>query len=501
MDEVILCADAESLMRPAMIGLDGCRLDAVPWLRTFSTGEETRAHARGSQGGEVWVVSADDMEAINVAAALKRDDPLRTVCLVAADATGSVSSRAHAAHVDQMLTIAGFVQRFRMEHQRRQAQNNSAASTVPGTYGVPQSGCAMTASGACAVNPDMTVKMPPVGAKASVSSTSAMAPTSASAAMPPAPVAPAPVPAHAPGLAMTPLQMANGKSAFLLPVVSGSGGAGKTTVALFLAILAQAEGYRTLLVDGDLQFGDMRSLLSIQKPVTMAEVLQVSDPRTLLQGTDELPAFIAAPRKLEEAEVYAREMPRMLDALAPHFDLIIVNTGSSWTEYHAPLLERASRTLFLIDQRASSVRAAQHAIDVCMRSGIATSSFFFALNRCTRSALFTSIDVSCALNGAHVVELKDGGRDVEELCGAGLALDLLSEKNDFRESLEELMEAVLPPKGEQARKTSRSRVRGRAKESMVRGERRGQRRGKHGKRERHAIVDVAATDASLSATR
>lgn len=492
MEEVILCADTESLMRPAMIGLDGCRLDAVPWLKVFSTGEEARAYSRGAQGGEAWVVSADDMEAINIAAALKHDDPLRNVCLVVADATGSVSSRAHAAHVDRMLTLSGFVQRFHAEHQRRQAQGGSAVP-VPGSsasFGIGAGG-----SSGAAQSADMTVRMPSVAAAASM-------PSATSEATALAVQTPGCAPSQTPSAATPPpAQAASGKSAFLLPVVSGNGGAGKTTAALCFALRAQAEGYRTLLIDGDLQFGDMHSLLGIQKPVTMAEVLQSPDPRSILHATDALPAFIAAPRKLEEAELYAREMPRMLDALAPFFDLIVVDTGNSWTEYHAPLLERANRTLFLIDQRASSVRAAQHAIDVCMRSGIATSSFFFALNRCARNALFTSIDVSCALNGAHVVELREGGREVEEVCGAGLASDLLGEKNDFRESLEDAMEAILPQKGDRAPRTSRSRVRGRAREGAVHGERRGLRRGKHGKRDRHVLADSAASDASLVAKR
>lgn len=493
MEEVILCADTESLMRPAMIGLDGCRLDAVPWLKVFSTGEEARAYSRGAQGGEAWVVSADDMEAINIAAALKHDDPLRNVCLVVADATGSVSSRAHAAHVDRMLTLSGFVQLFHAEHQRRQAQGGSAFCAAGDNVGFD---LGMKGSIDPAQSADMTVKMPSVAAAAaSVCPASlggaTLAAQSSDGISSQAPLAVAPSSAQA----------MSGKSAFLLPVVSGSGGAGKTTAALCFALRAQAEGYRTLLIDGDLQFGDMHSLLGIQKPVTMAEVLQSPDPRSILHATDALPAFIAAPRKLEEAELYAREMPRMLDALAPFFDLIVVDTGNSWTEYHAPLLERANRTLFLIDQRASSVRAAQHAIDVCMRSGIATSSFFFALNRCARNALFTSIDVSCALNGAHVVELREGGREVEEVCGAGLASDLLGEKNDFRESLEDAMEAILPQKGDRAPRTSRSRVRGRAREGAVHGERRGLRRGKHGKRDRHVLADSAASDASLVAKR
>lgn len=502
MDEVILCADTESLMHPEMIGLDGCRLDAVPWLKVFSTGAETRAHARKGQGGEVWVASADDMEAINIAAALKHDDPLRTVCLVAADATGSVSSRAHAAHVDQMLTLAGFVHRFHAEHQRQQAQNNSAAPLVARSAalgamppGSPGAGHAPFPTDSAA-----TMRIPPAGAArtapASVAQPSLVQTAHAGAGIAPPPTLAAPSASALPIAART-----NTKNAFLLPVVSGSGGAGKTTVALYLSLLAQPEGYRTLLVDGDLQFGEMSSLLDIPKAPTMAEVLHAADPLALLRGTDSLPAFIAAPRKLEEAELYARELPRMLDALAPHFDMIVVNTGNSWTEYHAPLLERASCTLFLIDQRVSSVRAAQHALDVCMRGGIATSSFLFALNRCARNAFFTSIDVSCALNGAHVVELKDGGTDVEELCGAGLALDLLSEKNDFCESVEELLSVILPSKGERAQRMPRSRVRGRAKEAKGRGERRSIRRGKHGKRESPAMMEARNLNAPSSAIR
>lgn len=510
MDEVILCADTESLMHPEMIGLDGCRLDAVPWLKVFSSGEETRAHARKGQGGEVWVASADDMEAINVAAALKHDDPLRTVCLVAADATGSVSSRAHAARVDQMFTLAGFVHRFYAEHQRQQAQNNSAASGAVKESSSRANDMASVAMGHAPLpyENDMTMKLPQVSvsqpsiASAVPSALASAHPAHAATASIVPPTAPLAVPSAIPVSTASAIgPRAGAKNAFLLPVVSGSGGAGKTTVSLYLSLLARSEGYRTLLVDGDLQFGELCSLLNLTKAPTMAEVLQSSNPLALLCGTDTLPAVIAAPRKLEEAELYAREMPQMLDALAPHFDVIIVNTGNSWTEYHAPLLERASCTLFLIDQRVSSVRAAQHALDVCMRSGIATSSFLFALNRCVRNAFFTSMDVSCALNGAHVVELKDGGDDVEELCGAGLGLDLLHEKNDFCESVEELLSLILPSKGQQMGRMTRSRARGRAKDGRMRGERRSTRRGKHGKRESAMALEATNLNASPSAMR
>ncbi len=60
---------------------------------------------------------------------------------------------------------------------------------------------------------------------------------------------------------------------FLLPVVSGSGGAGKSAVALLAAHAAQGLGLRTLLLDFDLQFGDMAQLMGVKKPLRIDEVL------------------------------------------------------------------------------------------------------------------------------------------------------------------------------------------------------------------------------------
>ncbi|MFR8831758.1 MAG: chromosome partitioning protein ParA, partial [Eggerthella lenta] len=120
------------------------------------------------------------------------------------------------------------------------------------------------------------------------------------------------------------------------------------------------------------------------------------------------------------------------------------NTGAAWAEQHALLLERSSKALFLIDQRPSSLRACQHALDLCARCGIATGPFLYAVNRCSKNALFTSIDVSCSLRGAHVFELKDGGGEVEELLGAGLPFDLLASRNDLCASLERVLSGVLP---------------------------------------------------------
>ena len=234
------------------------------------------------------------------------------------------------------------------------------------------------------------------------------------------------------------------RAGFLLPVVSGSGGAGKSTVAVVAALLAQRMGNNTLLLDFDLQFGDAPALMGARQSLAIDELLAAPARIEQLRSEGASPALLAAPRHLEDSEAVVERAPALLDQLLARFDVVVANTGAAWAEQHALLLERSSKALFLVDQRPSSLRACQHALDLCGRCGIATGPFLYAVNRCSKNALFTSIDVSCALRGAHVFELKDGGSEVEELLGAGLPFDLIEARNDLCASLERLLQGVLP---------------------------------------------------------
>ena len=231
---------------------------------------------------------------------------------------------------------------------------------------------------------------------------------------------------------------------FLLPVVSGSGGAGKSAVALLAAHAAQGLGLRTLLLDFDLQFGDMAQLMGVKKPLRIDEVLARPERLAQLACEGKVPALLAAPEHVDAAETVVAQAPALLDAVRERFDVIVANTGGAWAEQHAVLLERSSKALFLVDQRATSVHAAQRALDLCARCGIAVNPFLFTLNGCGKGAPLSSMDVSCALKGAHVHELPDGGADVEELLAAGLVGDLVDSRNDLFEGIEELMTEILP---------------------------------------------------------
>jgi hypothetical protein len=66
------------------------------------------------------------------------------------------------------------------------------------------------------------------------------------------------------------------------------------------------------------------------------------------------------------------------------------------------------------------------------------------VNRWSKQALFSGIDVSAALGTAHTVELSDGGKAVQEYLGSGQPLDVADAHNPLYLSLAKLALELFP---------------------------------------------------------
>lgn len=406
-NRIALCASEELQRNPELIGLDGELLDSQQWLLPYTCGTEARESlALRDDVTETWVFPCPDIDAINLAASLKADHPDMSVRLVTNETSGSLASRAHAASIDEVVDWRLFPKRYAEAKRAFSSEaDNAPASPAPARG---ESAAAAPAETKQAAPPTRAVLVAP--------------PPSGNAAA-------------TPGVS---------GQCFIMPVVSGSGGAGKSTVSTLGAHIAALMGYKTLLLDYDLQFGDADVLSSAESPLAIDEA--IAQPalleREIAKGAS--PMVLAAPARLEMSEAVVHELPQLLARLSQSFEVIVCNTGAAWAEQHAALLERSSTSLFLIDQRASSVRACKHALELCARCGIATSPFRFAINRCAKGAPLTSIDVSCALDGAPVIELKDGGMAVEEYLASGGADELIASGNELCASLRDAMAELLP---------------------------------------------------------
>lgn len=411
--QVALCVDELTLQRPGLMGLEGENLEAQSWLSVFTTGEEARRAVNGEEApAEAWVHSSEDVDPINLAATLKADRPAMPVKLVVGEGSGSLYSRAGSASIDEVLDADGFARCY-------YEAKIEAGTSREGTGAGPASALALQGGAGALLEADWELELEHPKLESALPLTVAEG---------------SPKLAHA----------ANRSRGFIMPVLSGSGGAGKSSVAVLSALIARDMGYKTLLLDYDLQFGDVALMTGMEAPLTIDRA--IADPAKLAaeEARDPMLTVLAAPERLEQSEEIVALMPRFLDEVVGCYDAVITNTGAAWAEQHAALLERSYVSLFLIDQRASSIRACKHALELCARCGIATGPLEFALNRCGKGAPLTSADVSGALKGAAVYELRDGGRDVEDYLGSGAAADLLASGNEFCESLKQVIGKLLP---------------------------------------------------------
>lgn len=359
---MVLCARTE------------CRLPQLTGSRHCRSGEECRNLLRNVDVSTSVLIADDliDVDAINLAAALRRDAPRRAIFLLVDHPSGSLRSRAQSAGV------TGIIEPSQLEHILSGPDDEQ--------------------SGVQSRRPDIS---PSIEREQT---------------------------AHA-----------------VLGVASGRGGVGKSVVALLAALLAQRKGLRVVLLDLDLQFGDLsylagKEITSQDRSACLSDaVWQEASPR-LEKG--EL-MFIESPSQPEQAEGLVKHLPGFLDRLTTTADLVVVNTARFWTEVHPVVAQCCAGIMLLMDQRGTSVRGCRCAAELCVRMGIPTTKFLYVLNRCDRRALLTTSDVSAALGGATVFPLSEGGSEVDELLELGVPGELIRCRNPLVVSLDELLDTVL----------------------------------------------------------
>ena len=284
--KTMLCVDTESLRYPELIGLNDEDIDSQEWLETYSSAHEARRALSGAgQKDNVWVVSCDDMEGINLAAALKRDDPSRSIELVSFGGTGSEVGRCQAAGINLIRGKAEFVKRY------SEQKNEQAFSAVREKVSSPVESSDKELSSLGAAEP-------------SVSDFEEVSQGEYRNSFEPKP------------------ESASAK--ILGAAVSRNE---KSTQSGFV-VLFQEKGLKTVLVDLDLQFGDAGFLLGLDDVVGIDELVRQPERINQVKPAGGLPAVVGIPDKLEESEAFVSYTSEVLSLLKSRFCAVGVNKGS-----------------------------------------------------------------------------------------------------------------------------------------------------------------------------
>lgn len=158
--------------------------------------------------------------------------------------------------------------------------------------------------------------------------------------------------------------------ATVIAVYGPKGGSGATTIATAVAVtLAARAGSRVGLLDLDLRFGDVGIALDLKSPNSITDL--VAQPGSVDQAlVDDLfvrhssgVQVLLAPETLALADaVEPASVGRAVEALRPHFDLLVCDLPSSFDDMTGTVLQLADAVLLVTTPELAALKDLQRAI-------------------------------------------------------------------------------------------------------------------------------------------
>lgn len=176
----------------------------------------------------------------------------------------------------------------------------------------------------------------------------------------------------------------------IVVVYSPQGGTGCTTVAANLASGLMKEGIRVLLVDADLQFGDIGVFLNLQAQSTIVDLARaVGDLDTELFDNivvthDSGLRVLMGPARPADAVVVQSEptaVAQILQKVANHYDFIIVDTGRHMDEMLGALFDIATKIILIATPTLAAVKNVRFVLDEFDQLNYAPDKSMIILNR------------------------------------------------------------------------------------------------------------------------
>ncbi len=194
------------------------------------------------------------------------------------------------------------------------------------------------------------------------------------------------VPSGAAGAPVSALGLAQGK---IVTVYSPKGGTGCTTLAVNLALALHNEDTRVVLVDANLQFGDVAVFVNEQGKNTIIDLaprVDELDPDIVEEIMIKHEAsgihILAAPQRPEMAEkVSADQFGKVLNYLRRMYAYVVVDTAPILTDITLSAIDASDTIVLITTQDIPAIKNARLFLDLLQTMGIDRERIVFTMNR------------------------------------------------------------------------------------------------------------------------
>jgi pilus assembly protein CpaE len=234
-------------------------------------------------------------------------------------------------------------------------------------------------------------------------------------------------------------------------VYSGKGGVGRTTIAYNLAVsFGQMSGVRVVLIDGDMQFSDLRGLLRV--PDTAPSILQLptdriaeSDLASVLWRDPSGIDLLLAPPRVEQAEmVTARDVEKVISLLRRIYNVIVIDSPPAINDTTLAYLDDADSILSIVTPDRNSVRNARLAGQAFVAAGMAPHKMMLIMNRAGSPGIKPE-QMAAELGRLPDIAIPDDGPLVGGTTAEGVPFVLAQPKSKASQQIMDLAQRLTAP--------------------------------------------------------
>lgn len=191
----------------------------------------------------------------------------------------------------------------------------------------------------------------------------------------------------------------------VLVVFSAKGGCGKTTLSINLAhALSQQPNKKVVLIDLDLQFGDVAMALQMDPKKTISDAIgmqnQVDELATssLLTNRSESLDVLLAPTNPTDVELISASLVgSLIENLKKSYDYIVIDTPPAFTEIVLEAFDQADRCFLLSTLEMPSIKNLKLVIETLKALNVPERKLEFVLNHSDIDSGLNLFDVSKSL--------------------------------------------------------------------------------------------------------